>query len=70
MKEATLKEIESAVDPDQYFRINRSELVQKAFIVGTERYSKNSVALKIKGTDLRLVCSQSQTPSLLRWIEL
>lgn len=70
MKEATLKEIELTVDPNQFFRINRSELVQKSFVAGTERYSKNSVALKIKGTDLRLVCSQSQTAVFLKWIEL
>lgn len=69
MKEATLKEIENQVDPNHFFRINRSELVHKNFVIGTERYSKNSVALKMRGTERLLICSQSQTPAFLSWIE-
>tara|TARA_R110002020_G_scaffold267391_1_gene482525 strand:+ start:2885 stop:3658 length:774 start_codon:yes stop_codon:yes gene_type:complete len=69
MKEATLKEIEITVDPSHFFRINRSELVQKSFVQGTQRYSKNSVAIKISGIDQHLICSQSQTPTFLNWIE-
>lgn len=69
MKETTLKEIEHILAPNQFFKINRSELVQKKFVLGTERYSKNSVALKIKGSERLLICSQSQTPSFLNWIE-
>ncbi|WP_439487424.1 LytR/AlgR family response regulator transcription factor [Algoriphagus sp.] len=69
MKEATLKEIESQLDPDRFFRINRGELVHKSFVVGTERYSKNSVAVKLSNLPRSLICSQSQTPAFLTWIE-
>lgn len=69
LRETTLKEIEDQLDPNQFFRINRSQLVQKQFILSTERYSKNAVALKIKGIQELLVCSQSQTSGFLDWIK-
>ncbi len=69
MKEATLKEIEKQVDPIQFFRINRSQLIHKKFVTGTERYSKNSVAIKLFGVDQLLICSQNQTPLFTNWIE-
>lgn len=69
MKEVTIKEIESQVDPNLFFRINRGELIQKKFIIGTERYSKNSVGIKMKVIDQLLICSQSQTPTFLKWVE-
>jgi DNA-binding LytR/AlgR family response regulator len=68
LQEATLKELEAALDPTLYFRISRSHLIQKKFVVGTERYSKNSVAVKMKGIEQLLVCSQSATPEFLRWV--
>ncbi|SFU20866.1 DNA-binding response regulator, LytR/AlgR family [Algoriphagus locisalis] len=69
MKETTLKEIESRIDPDIFFRINRSQLVNKKTVTGTERYTKNSIAIKLAGVSQLLVCSQSQTPEFLNWIE-
>lgn len=69
MKEATLKDIENRIDPAIFFRINRSQLVNKKSVTGTERYSKNSVAIKLAGISQLLICSQSQTPTFLNWIE-
>lgn len=69
MRELTLKEIEEAVDPHQFFRINRSELVQKSYIQGLERYTKNAIGIKLNGINRLLICSQSQTPPFLKWIE-
>lgn len=69
LQEATLKEIEHMVDPDEFFRISRSHLVQKRHVNAIERYSKNSVAIKLAGTEQLLICSQSATPSFLKWME-
>lgn len=66
---STLKEIETLLDPLDFFRINRSELVNKKFIERIERYSKNSLALKIDGYDKYLVTSQSNTSLFREWIE-
>ncbi|WP_111670170.1 LytR/AlgR family response regulator transcription factor [Algoriphagus litoralis] len=69
LKEETLKELEDQLDPSHFFRINRSQLIQKSYVLTTERYSKSSVALKLKGIQEHLICSQSQTPVFLAWIE-
>ncbi len=69
LREETLKELEDQLDANHFFRINRSQLIQKRYVLSTERYSKNSVALKLKGMQDHLICSQSQTPSFVSWIE-
>lgn len=69
MNETTLKEIENQLNPNDFFRINRSELVQKKFIDKIERYTKNSYAIKIKGMDKHLITSQSNSAAFRAWIE-
>lgn len=69
LQEATLNEIEQKMDPDNFFRISRSHLVQKKHVKSIERYSKNSVAIKLAGTEQLLICSQSATPAFLKWME-
>lgn len=69
MNEATLKEIENQLHPDDFFRINRSELVQKKFVDKIERYSKNSYAIKIKGVEKHLITSQSNSAAFRAWID-
>lgn len=67
---STLKEIEPLIDPVHFFRINRSHIINKEFIERMERYSKSTLALKIKGVEQHLVTSQSATPSFRQWVEL
>ena len=67
---SALKEIQPLLDPLQFFRINRSHLVNKEFIERMERYTKSTLALKMKGVEKHLVTSQSATPSFRQWIEL
>ncbi len=69
LTENTLKEIEKQINPDDFFRINRSELVNKKHIEKIERYSKNSLSLKIRGYEKHLVTSQSNTPAFRKWLE-
>ncbi len=69
LTEATLKEIEEQVNPLEFFRINRSELVQKSQIEKIERYNKNTLAVKLKGYDEYLKTSQSQTSAFREWVE-
>lgn len=70
LQEPTLKEIEAMLDPTDFFRISRSHLVQKKFVLGTERYSKNAVAIRVAGADQLLLCSQSATPGFSKWVEV
>lgn len=69
LPQPTLKEIEAVVDPDRFFRINRGELVNKAYIEHIERYSKNTIAMKMRGYQEFLVTSQSSTAAFREWVE-
>ncbi len=68
LTESTLKELEIHLDPSEFFKINRSEIVQKLFIEKIERYSKNTLSVKLKGLQRFLVTSQSCTGEFRRWI--
>lgn len=65
----TLKQIEDELNPSEFFRINRSELVNKAYIEKIERYNKNTLAVTLKGCDTLLKTSQSQTAVFRQWLE-
>lgn len=69
LTEATLKEVEEQLNPSDFFRINRSELIHKPFIEKIERYNKNSLAVKLKGYEIYLKTSQSQTAAFREWVE-
>ena len=69
LTQETLKEIESMVDPSLFFRINRSELVQKQYVERMERYTKNTLAITVNGYGKHLITSQNNTASFKLWIE-
>lgn len=68
LNELTLKEIELQLNPSDFFRISRSELVNKQYVEKIEHYSKNILAIKIKGFATYLKTSQSCTASFREWI--
>ncbi|MBO3098340.1 LytR/AlgR family response regulator transcription factor [Gelidibacter pelagius] len=69
LTESTLKAIEEHLNPSDFFRINRSELVNKPYIEKIERYSKNTLAIKLKGYKNHLKTSQSNTAAFREWVE-
>lgn len=69
LTENTLKTIENQLDSSEIFKINRGEIVVKSYIEKVERYSKNSLAVKIKGLYKHLIVSQSNTPIFKIWLE-
>ena len=69
LNQSSLKEIEELLNPSDFFRINRSELVNKQHIEKIERYGKNTLAIKVKGNENYLVTSQSNTPAFREWLE-
>lgn len=66
---STLKDLEAQLNPSDFFRINRSELIHKPYVEKIERYSKNTIAINIKGSKTLLKTSQSLTSSFRAWIE-
>ncbi|OCA80217.1 hypothetical protein BBH99_16395 [Chryseobacterium contaminans] len=69
LHESTLKDIEALLSPSEFFRINRSELVQKQHIERIERYNKNTLAIRMKGQEIHLITSQGSTSAFRKWIE-
>lgn len=69
LNESTLKDVEMNVNPLEFFRINRSELIQKQHVERIERYNKNTLAVKVKGYKEHLVTSQGSTAAFRKWIE-
>jgi len=69
LNESTLKEVENQLDPADFFRINRGELVSKKHLEKIERYTKNILAIKLKGYENTLKTSQNTTASFREWIE-
>ncbi len=69
LTQATLKEVEALVDPKQFFRINRSELVNKRHIERIERYTKNTIVVQLSDLAQHLITSQSNTAAFRQWVE-
>lgn len=69
LSESTLKEIEEQLNPSDFFRLNRSEIVNKQHIEKIEYYNKNALAVKIKGFQRFLTTSQTNTASFRIWVE-
>ena len=68
LNEATLKEIEEQLDPADFFRLNRSTLIHKNYIEKVERYTKNTLAVKLKNITKTFISSQSNTASFRAWL--
>lgn len=69
LTEATLKEIEEQLAPSDFFRTSRSDLISKKHVEKIERYTKNTLAIKVKGYGDYLKTSQSNTAAFRSWIE-
>jgi len=69
LTETTLTEIEKQLNPVNFFRINRGELIQKNYIEKIERYNKNSLTIKLKGYNNYVKTSQSQTALFREWLD-
>ncbi|WP_394747556.1 LytR/AlgR family response regulator transcription factor [Spongiimicrobium salis] len=68
LNQATLKEIQEVLNPTSFFKINRSELVNRNYIEKIDRYTKNAVVIHLKSH--RLKTSQRTTASFNAWMGL
>lgn len=69
LTETSLTEIQKQLNPNTFFRINRGELIQKTYIEQVERYTKNSLAIRLKGYKNYVKTSQNQTALFREWLE-
>jgi two-component system response regulator LytT len=64
----TLTDWEQQLDPAQFFRLNRSELVHLAAIVKVEPYFNNRLTVRLPA-GAALTSSAAQTAAFRRWLE-
>jgi DNA-binding LytR/AlgR family response regulator len=64
-----LNQLEKALDPLLFFRINRSEIVNIHFIEKLEPYFHDRLTVRLKHLNVALISSINRTPELRRWIE-
>ena len=65
----TLTELEAQLDPARFGRLNRSELVNVAFVERVEPYFNNRLVVKLRSSAVSLMTSAAQTPEFRRWLE-
>lgn len=65
----TLREVEAQLNPADFYRLNRGELISKNFIEKVERFSKNILAVKLKGYPDYYKTSQATTASFREWLD-
>ena len=66
----SLAELERQLDPRRFGRLNRSELVNIAFVEKMEPYFNNRLAVRLRiRPATTLMTSAAQTPEFRRWLE-
>lgn len=65
----TLQSLEALLDPTAFCRINRSELIAFGVISNYEQYTKNRLAIGLKGSKEVLYTSNSRSPAFRQWLE-
>ncbi|WP_272151437.1 LytR/AlgR family response regulator transcription factor [Tenacibaculum aiptasiae] len=70
LNQTSLKSVEDLIDPTIFFKINRSEFINKNFIEKISRYTKNSVAIHLRNSKTTLKTSQNSTAAFNNWLGL
>jgi DNA-binding LytR/AlgR family response regulator len=65
----SLNHLEQVLDPQVFFRINRSEIVNIHFVEKLEPYFSDRLTIKLKHLNVTLISSINRTPDLRKWIE-
>ncbi len=65
----TLAQLEAELDPTAFFRINRGEIVNLAFIDRLEPHAGDRLAVKLRHADGLLITSAARTPAFRKWLE-
>lgn len=64
-----LSRLEEILSPRNFFRINRSEIVNLKFVERLEPYFNDRLMIHLQNSKVRLISSTNRTPHLRKWIE-
>lgn len=65
----SLSDIEKLVNPSEFFRINRAEIINIKFVERMENYFGNRLAIKLKNMNESLKTSGPKTAAFRKWVE-
>jgi len=68
LQETNLSELEAQLDPQQFFRLNRSDLIHIDAVLRIESYTKDSLAVYCAGSKEALLTSKTRTAAFRRWL--
>ncbi|MGG6230697.1 LytR/AlgR family response regulator transcription factor [Tenacibaculum sp. SDUM215027] len=68
LNQSSLKVLEEMINPSMFFKINRSELLNRNYIEKISRYTKNIVAINLKNSETVLKTSQNKTAEFTKWL--
>jgi DNA-binding LytR/AlgR family response regulator len=68
MTQTVFKDLEIHLDPQEFFKINRSDIVHRKFITKLKRYNKNTVSVYLNVEGKRLRTSQNRTGDFNSWL--
>lgn len=65
----TLANLEKSLNPQRFFRLNRSEIVNLDFIADLKPDFQDRLVISLKNSNIKLTSSVSRTPELRKWLE-
>jgi len=65
----SMSQLEDVLDPNGFFRINRSEIINIDYIERLEPYFNDRLSIKVVDSNEKLITSTSRTPELRKWID-
>lgn len=68
LTEANLGDIESQLDPSEFFRLNRSDILHISSILHVEPYNKESVAVVLSCDKEPAISSKTRTALFRKWL--
>lgn len=68
LTEANLGDIESQLDPSEFFRLNRSDILHISSILQVEPYNKESVAVVLSCEKEPAISSKTRTALFRKWL--
>lgn len=70
LSETNLSELEAQLDPNVFFRVNRADIININSIIKFENYTKETLALYLKGFVDILITSKTRTANFRKWLEM
>ncbi|CAM1371767.1 LytR/AlgR family response regulator transcription factor [Tenacibaculum xiamenense] len=68
LSQSSLKLVEEMLNPNIFFKINRSEILNRNYIDKLSRYNKNILAINVINSDVVLKTSQNKTAEFNSWL--